>query len=197
MSKRLILASTSVFRKAILDKLSLPFETAKPQVDESPLAGETAIELVERLAIAKARAVAQEYPDALIIGSDQVALNQEQILGKPGDHQNAVTQLKNASGKVVTFYTGLCLYNSANDTYQSLVEPFEVRFKELSEAQIEGYLKTEQPYQCAGSFKSEGLGIALFERLNGRDPNTLIGLPTISLVELLANEGWDVLESLA
>ncbi|GLS84740.1 Maf family protein [Paraferrimonas haliotis] len=197
MSKTIILASTSVFRKAILEKLNIDFKTAKPEVDETALCGESAPQLVERLAIEKARAVAKQHPNALIIGSDQVALNGDQILGKPYQHDNAVKQLQQASGKVVTFYTGLCLYDSSNDSYQSLVEPFKVHFKALTEQQIEGYLLTEQPYQCAGSFKSEGLGIALFDRLEGRDPNTLIGLPLISLLEMLQQSGVDVLTQLA
>ncbi|MBW3138492.1 Maf-like protein [Ferrimonas balearica] len=193
MDKVLVLGSTSPFRRELLGKLGLPFECDKPEVDETPLPDETAQQLVARLAEAKAKAVAERHPNALIIGSDQVAVVAGNILGKPHTHEKAVAQLSAASGEVVTFYTGLCLYNSTTGKAQTLVEPFEVAFKALTEAQIEGYLRTEQPYNCAGSFKSEGLGIMLFDRLTGRDPNALIGLPLISLGELLANEGVDVL----
>ncbi|MBY5979262.1 Maf family protein [Ferrimonas balearica] len=193
MDKVLVLGSTSPFRRELLGKLGLPFECDKPEVDETPLPNETAQQLVARLAEAKAKAVAERHPNALIIGSDQVAVVAGNILGKPHTHEKAVAQLSAASGEVVTFYTGLCLYNSTTGKAQTLVEPFEVAFKALTEAQIEGYLRAEQPYNCAGSFKSEGLGIMLFDRLTGRDPNALIGLPLISLGELLANEGVDVL----
>ena len=193
MDKVLVLGSTSPFRRELLGKLGLPFECDKPEVDETPLPDETAQQLVARLAEAKAKAVAERHPNALIIGSDQVAVVAGNILGKPHTHEKAVAQLSVASGEVVTFYTGLCLYNSTTGKAQTLVEPFEVAFKALTEAQIEGYLRAEQPYNCAGSFKSEGLGIMLFDRLTGRDPNALIGLPLISLGELLANEGVDVL----
>ncbi|MBY5991070.1 Maf family protein [Ferrimonas balearica] len=193
MDKVLVLGSTSPFRRSLLEKLGLPFVCDKPQVDETAKDGESAEALVARLAEAKARAVAERHPNALVIGSDQVAVVSGTILGKPHTHDKAVAQLSAASGQVVTFYTGLCLYNSGANRAQTLVEPFEVAFKSLTEAQIEGYLKAEQPYNCAGSFKSEGLGIMLFDRLSGRDPNALIGLPLISLGELLANEGVDVL----
>jgi len=193
MDKQLVLGSTSPFRRSLLEKLGLPFQCAKPEVDESALANESADALVARLAEAKAAAVAKDYPDALIIGSDQVAVVDGQILGKPKTHERAVEQLSAASGKVVTFYTGLCLFNSATGKSQIEVEPFEVHFKHLSPAQINGYLYKEEPYNCAGSFKSEGLGILLFDKLSGRDPNTLIGLPLITLGEMLANEGIDVL----
>ncbi|MBY6188594.1 Maf-like protein [Marinobacter hydrocarbonoclasticus] len=193
MDKVLVLGSTSPFRRELLQKLGLPFVCDKPEVDETALEGESAQALVARLAEAKAKAVAERHPDALVIGSDQVAVVAGTILGKPHTHDKAVAQLTAASGEVVTFYTGLCLYNSETGQAQTLVEPFEVAFRNLSAAQIEGYLNAEQPYNCAGSFKSEGLGIMLFDRLTGRDPNALIGLPLISLGELLANEGVDVL----
>ena len=186
---QLILASTSPFRKAILEKLGLPFEVLSPQVDETPLAQESAEQLVQRLAQSKAMAGAISHPDALIIGSDQVAVIDGQILGKPGDHATATAQLSQASGKTVTFLTGLCLYNTTTQQAQTEVVPFRVVFRELSDQQIENYLQAEKPYNCAGSFKSEGLGIALFERLEGEDPNTLIGLPLIRLVRMLENEG--------
>ena len=190
---QLILASSSPFRRAILEKLGLPFETLSPQLDETPQAQESAEQLVQRLARAKAVAAAQTHPDALIIGSDQVAVIDGQILGKPGEHARAVAQLRRASGRSVTFLTGLCLYNAASQQAQTEVVPFRVVFRELSEQQIENYLRAEKPYNCAGSFKSEGLGIALFERLEGDDPNTLIGLPLIRLVRMLEQEGVRVI----
>jgi len=191
--KTLVLGSTSPFRKSILEKLNLSFECAKPNIDETALVGETPQTLVERLAIEKAKAVTDEFPNALIIGSDQVAVCDGEILGKPHNFENGVKQLTKFSNKAVTFYTGLCVYDSANDKTLSLVEPFIVHFNKLSQEEIENYLKAEQPYNCAGSFKSEGLGICLFEKLEGDDPNTLIGLPLIRLVDLLKQHGLDIL----
>jgi len=193
MSQKLILASTSPFRKELLEKLNLVFATAKPDVDETALPEETAVELVERLAIAKAQAIAPEFSDALIIGSDQVCVNQGKILGKPGNFANAFEQLKAASGQRITFYTGLALLNTRTGKVQSLVEPYVVQFRELSEQMISHYLEKEQPFNCAGSFKSEGYGIALFESLEGKDPNSLIGLPLISLIKMLEKEHFPVL----
>ncbi|MBB1271972.1 MULTISPECIES: nucleoside triphosphate pyrophosphatase [Psychromonas] len=193
MPQKLVLASTSPFRKELLTKLHLDFSTANPHVNEEELPGETAIQLVERLAIAKAQAVVSEFPDALIIGSDQVCLNDGKILGKPGNFENAFKQLKAASGQHVTFYTGLAVVNSKTGQVHSLVEPFDVYFRDLSDAMITNYLNKEQPYNCAGSFKSEGFGISLFSRFEGKDPNSLIGLPLISLIELLEKEGFSVL----
>ena len=193
MTKTLVLASTSPFRKSILDKLNISFECAKPHTDETELENELPIALVERLAIAKAQAVEALYPNALIIGSDQVAVCDGRILGKPHTFENAVKQLTSFSNKAVTFYTGLCLYNSETKQVQALVEPFHVHFKSLTSDAIKQYLIAEEPYNCAGSFKSEGLGICLFERLEGDDPNTLIGLPLIKLIDLLKAEGFDVL----
>ena len=186
----LILASTSPFRKALLAKLNLPFTTVSPAIDEEALAGESAQQLVSRLAEEKAKAVAAAHPNALIIGSDQVATIDGQILGKPGNKTKAIEQLLLASGRRVTFYTGLCLYNSHSQQSQRCCEPFHVHFRSLEQAQIERYLDIEQPYSCAGSFKSEGLGIALFRKLEGDDPNTLIGLPLIRLIDMLAEEGF-------
>lgn len=191
----LILASTSPFRRDLLARLDLPFETFSPEVDEASLEGETAQALVARLAVAKAQNARTAFSEGLVIGSDQVCVNEDRILGKPGGHAEAVKQLQQASGKAISFYTGLCLYNIGTDHYQVHVEPFEVHFRHLSEAQIEHYLRTEQPYHCAGSFKSEGLGIALFDKLNGDDPNALIGLPLIQLVRMLSQEGVEVLGS--
>ena len=191
--KTLVLGSTSVFRKTILEKLQLPFNCAKPNIDESAQQGESPQALVERLAIEKAKAVTAQYPSALIIGSDQVAVCEGEIIGKPHNFDNAVIQLTKFSGKSITFYTGLCVYDSKKDSVAALVEPFIVHFKPLSLEEITNYLQAEQPYNCAGSFKSEGLGICLFSRLEGDDPNTLIGLPLIKLVALLKQQGIDVL----
>jgi len=192
--KTLILASTSPFRKTLFEKLNLPFDCAKPNIDETPLTDETAIELVERLAVEKAKAVAVEFPNALIIGSDQVALSQGKILGKPHNFDNGLKQLTSFSGKAVEFHTGLCVFDSSTGKTLSLVELFTVHFKTLTEKEITAYLHAEQPYNCAGSFKSEGLGICLFEKLAGDDPNTLIGLPLIRLVSMLKEHGLDVLQ---
>ena len=189
----LVLASSSPFRRQILDKLNLDYECHSPNIDESPLNNEQANQLVERLAIAKAQAVAETYPDALIIGSDQVAVINGNIVGKPHTHEKAVQQLKSASGNAVTFYTGLALHNSTTGNTQSEVVPFSVHFRELNDTMIENYLQAEQPYNCAGSFKSEGMGIALFEKLEGDDPNTLIGMPLIRLIRMLENENFPVL----
>lgn len=189
---QLVLASTSPFRKSILEKLGLPFDCHAPEVDETPEPGESPSQLVERLSIAKAQAVAAHLKEGLVIGSDQVAVIDNDILGKPGNHENAVTQLQRAAGKTVTFLTGLALVNAASGSIQAEVVPFKVVFRQLTREQIENYLNAEQPYNCAGSFKSEGLGIALFERLEGEDPNTLIGLPLIRLIRMLEKEGMTV-----
>ena len=185
----LVLGSTSPFRKALLDKLGIPFIADTPNTDEARRPGETPDRLVRRLSEDKARDVASRFPDALVIGSDQVACVGDEILGKPGNRENAIAQLSAASGKAVTFYTGLCLYNAANDQVQVAVEPFVVHFRALGAAQIERYIDHEQPFNCAGSFKSEGLGITLFTALEGRDPNALVGLPLIRLVEMLDRQG--------
>lgn len=189
----LILASTSPYRKMLLDKLGLPFECAAPNVDELALPGETPRSLVLRLAQAKAQALAVRYPNHLIIGSDQVCVLDGEITGKPHTEENARLQLKKASGNVVTFYTGLALYNSANGQLQTECEPFDVHFRHLSEQEINVYIRKESPLNCAGSFKSEGLGIALFDRLEGRDPNTLVGLPLIALCKMLRREEFNPL----
>ena len=193
MSFRIILASTSPFRRQLLDKLGLKFGTASPNIDEERREGEDPAALVQRLALEKAEAVAKSYPEALIIGSDQVACLADKVLGKPGNFDKAFTQLNEASGKSVIFLTGLCLLNSATGKSQVICEPFQVHFRELEPAQIKKYLNREQPYNCAGSFKSEGLGISLFERLEGDDPNSLIGLPLIRLITMLEKEGVAVL----
>jgi septum formation protein len=185
----LVLASTSPYRRQLLERLGLPFSTAAPAVEEQRRPGEPAQVLVLRLAEAKARAIAPAHPNALIIGSDQVACIDNEVLGKPGDRAQAIAQLERASGRTLVFHTGLCLLNTASDRAQTLVEPFRVHFRRLDRLQIEAYLDRERPFDCAGSFKSEGLGIALFERLEGDDPNTLIGLPLIRLIALLESEG--------
>lgn len=189
----IILGSSSPYRSELLAKLKLPFSTASPNIDESPLVGESPAQLVLRLAENKARKVAESNLSALVIGSDQVAILDGEILGKPGTAENAIKQLLAASGKTVTFLTGLALYNAANQQMQSIVEPFEVNFRSLSETQIRRYVDLEQPFDCAGSFKSEGLGISLFSELRGSDPNSLIGLPLIRLTDMLAAQGVNVL----
>ncbi len=189
----LILASSSPFRRELLARLGLSFVAQAPTADETPLANEDAPALVARLAEVKAHSLAREHPGALIIGSDQAATLDGALIGKPGHHAQAAAQLRRASGRTVTFYTGLCLLDSASDQRQTAVELFRVTFRPLTAAMIENYLRREQPYQCAGSFKSEGLGIALFERLEGEDPTSLIGLPLIRLTRMLETAGLPVL----
>jgi septum formation protein len=191
---KLILASTSPYRKILLEKLKIPFSCSSPNVDESPLTGESARELVQRLAQSKAKAVGSSINNGFVIGSDQVASLDGKILGKPGNYDNAFAQLSAASGRKVTFHTGLCLLNANTNRLHSTVEDFVVSFKSLSPQQITTYLQAEQPYDCAGSFKSEGLGIMLFSALEGRDPNTLVGLPLIRLSELFTEQGVDLFE---
>ncbi len=191
--RRLILASTSPFRRDLLARLGLPFDVQAPDVEETRLDGEEAPVLVARLAELKARAVARREPAGLIIGSDQAAVLDGAIIGKPGDHRQATAQLRQASGRTVTFYTGLCLLDSASGQRQLAVESFRVVFRALTPAGIESYLRRERPYHCAGSFKSEGLGIALFDRLEGDDPTSLIGLPLIRLTRMLETAGVAVL----
>lgn len=187
-SQLLVLASTSIYRRELLQKLQLPFETAAPEVDESARQNESARATSLRLAQEKARAVAADYPDALIIGSDQVALLEGQQLGKPLTHERAITQLQTMRGKTTVFYTALALYNSRTGNMQTGVEETRVTLRALSNVEIENYLRKEQPYHCAGSAKSEGLGIALMQSMNGNDPNALIGLPLILLCDMLRNE---------
>lgn len=190
---RLILASSSPYRRALLSRLEIPFESVSPDIDESVQPDETPEALVERLSVEKAKSVASNQASALVIGSDQVAVQAGQIVGKPGSHDLAVQQLRQASGQTVTLYTGLALINSDTGAVQSEVVPFVVVFRELNDEMIERYLRREQPYDCAGSLKSEGLGIALLERLDGDDPSTLIGLPLIRLVRLLEKEGVQII----
>ena len=186
---KLVLASTSRYRRELLSRLGVPFEVASPGVDESPLPGEGPEQLASRLALAKARAVADITPGALVIGSDQVAWCEGSILGKPGTHENAVAQLGRLSGKTAMFYTALSVVHSDTGRALSKVVPYEVGFRTLDAALIERYLRIEQPYDCAASAKSEGLGIALLTRMRGDDPNALVGLPLIALVDLLREHG--------
>ena len=186
---RIILASSSEFRKSLLQRLNIPFTCFSPEIDESRLEAETATEYVCRLSREKAQTVARANSDAIVIGSDQCAVLNDEILGKPGTHANALQQLRNAQGRTVAFHTGLCvLYRPENfSEIDDIV--FEVDFRQLSDTQLEHYLRVEEPYQCAGSFKSEGYGISLFQRLRGDDPTALIGLPLIRLVQMLEKLG--------
>lgn len=190
---KLILASSSPYRRELLERLKIPFEVIAPEVDETPRPGETPEKLVERLAVEKARKIAGKAPGTLVIGSDQVAVYNGRIVGKSHSHDKAVEQLRSASGRTVTLYTGLALVNADTRRVQCEVIPYRVTFRALTDAQIESYLRMEQPYSCAGSVKSEGLGIALLEKFEGDDPNTLIGLPLIRLVRMLENEGIKII----
>lgn len=189
----LVLASSSPYRREVLDKLQLRYDVFKPSIDETALPDEAPDSLVKRLATEKAQAVAQQRQfekEALIIGSDQVAVCDGHILGKPHTESNAQQQLQQFVGKTVTFYTGLCVYNSKTQVADVIVVPFDVIFRDdLSAEEIRAYIKLEQPLNCAGSFKSEGLGISLFKALKGDDPNTLIGLPSIELLNMLRKQG--------
>lgn len=189
----IILASSSIYRRELLTRLQIPFNCISPDVDETPLDGELPQETALRLAQEKAKKIAQENPNALIIGCDQVATLDNFQLGKPLTHENATKQLKLMRGREVIFHSALCLYNAATKKMQTEVVPYMVKFRTLSDAQIEGYLQKEQPYHCAGSAKSEGLGIAIIEKMVGEDPNALIGLPLIRLIDMLENEGVNVI----
>lgn len=188
----LVLASSSIYRRELLERLHLPFTIDSPDIDETPHPGETPQATALRLAEAKARAVGQRIHPALIIGSDQVVMLGEQQMGKPGNHENAVRQLQLLRGKEVTFHTALCLFNTETGRVQIEDVLTRVRFRELTDAQIERYLRMETPYNCAGSAKSEGLGIALLEWMHSDDPNALIGLPLIALINMLAEEGINI-----
>jgi septum formation protein len=189
MPRLVVLASTSPFRRELLARLQIPFETAAPETDEAALPGEAPAATAQRLAEAKARAAAQRYPDALIIGSDQVAANGGERFGKPGKRENAVAQLRRMRGKEVVFHTGLCLLNSATQRAQVCCVDTHVGFRDLTDAEIESYLDKEDGLNCAGSAKSEGLGISLLAYLRGDDPNALVGLPLIALCDMLRAEG--------
>jgi septum formation protein len=192
-SQTLVLASTSIYRRELLERLQIPFEIASPDVDETPLQEESAKQTSWRLSREKAYAVASLYPDALIIGSDQVALLDNQQIGKPLTHENAVRQLSAMRGKTVTFYTALTLLNARSGEFQTEVAENRVSFRHVSDIEIENYLLKEQPYHCAGSAKSEGLGIALISKMEGDDPNALVGLPLILLVGMLKKQGVAIL----
>lgn len=187
---KLILASSSLYRRQLLEKLQLPFTYQSPDIDETALANETPQALVQRLSISKAKSVAAKQDLAsLVIGSDQVAVLGNKILGKPLNHANAMRQLSECSNQTVQFLTGLCLYNNISQTTHYSTEIFQVRFRALSKQQIENYLNKDQPYDCAGSFKAESLGISLFSQMQGNDPNILLGLPLIRLIDFLQQEG--------
>ena len=188
----LLLASSSVYRRDLLTRLRLPFSCSSPNIDESHRPGETAVELVKRLSLEKTRALAHSHPNHLIIGSDQVAVLDGRIIGKPHTHDKAHQQLMSASGASVSFLTGLTLLNSQTGHYQVDCIPFTVHMRPLKTEQIERYLLAEQPYDCAGSFKAEGLGVSLFQRTEGDDATSLVGLPLIRLVDMLLAEGVDI-----
>lgn len=193
MPKKLILASTSPYRRELLARLGLLFEIINPQTDETPLPDETPEILALRLSEAKARAVAADFPNSLIIGSDQVAVMEGHIFGKPGTHECALEQLRLLRGRTVNFFTGLCLLNTETGHTQVRGIPTLVTFRNLSDSEIENYLRRERPYNCAGAAKSEGLGIALLDKIQGDDPNALIGLPLIALCDMLRAEGVPIL----
>lgn len=186
---QLILGSTSPARKKLLERLQIPFQVIAPEVEELQLPNEAAIDMACRLAIAKAQAVAKKVSDGLIIGCDQVICLDNKIFGKPKDHQDAVSQLSQSSGKHVISWTALCLLNATTQRMQITVERYDVYFRPLTPQMIENYLQADQPYHCAGSIKAESLGVVLFDRFAGDDPTALIGLPLIKLVRFLENEG--------
>lgn len=192
MKQTIILASSSVYRRELLQKLQIQFSCVSPKIDETPLPDEKPYQTALRLSLEKARKVADEYPHALVIGCDQVATLDNTVLGKPLNHQNATKQLQLMRGREVTFYSALCLLNAASGNMQSEVVPTLVKFRDYSDQTIENYLTKDQPYQCAGSAKSEGLGIVLIERMLGEDPNALVGLPLIKLITMFSNEGFNI-----
>jgi len=192
-SRTLILGSSSRYRKELLSRLNIPFEVAAPEVDETPLLNEAPKDLALRLALAKARAVASKYPEAVVIGSDQVADLEGEALGKPGNHANAVKQLQRMRGKTVIFQTALSVICLATGFEQTDLATVKVSFRDLTDAEIESYLKAEEPYDCAGSAKSEGLGIALLAAIDNDDPTALVGLPLIRTCHMLSAAGVKLL----
>ena len=192
-TRPLILGSTSRYRRELLSRLQLPFEVASPEVDETPQIGETPRAVALRLALAKARAVAMRFPQAVVIGSDQVADLDGQALGKPGDHARATAQLRSMRGQTVVFQTAVAVVCQQTGFEEVDIAPVEVRFRDLSDAEIEAYLQAEQPYDCAGSAKSEGLGIALLASIQNDDPTALIGLPLIRTCRMISAAGIRVL----
>lgn len=191
--RTVVLGSTSRYRHELLSRLRLPFETANPGVDESPQQDETPSDLARRLALAKAHAVARRFPEAVVIGSDQVADLDGEALGKPGTHDRARIQLRRMSGRTVVFQTAVAVVCMATGFEQLDLAPVQVVFRELDDGEIERYLRAEQPYDCAGSAKSEGLGIALIERIDNDDPSALVGLPLIRTCRMLRAAGVAVL----
>ena len=189
---QLVLASTSPFRQEILKKLQISFITAKPDCDETPISGETPQQLVMRLAETKAKSCVVDQP-SLVIGSDQVCVIDGEIIGKPHTREKAIEQLSRQSGKSITFYTGVTVWNNETQQADTRLDTFIVHFRDLTKQQITSYVEKEEPYWCAGSFKCEGLGIALFKQMEGKDPNTLIGLPLIDLIDMLDAQGMSVL----
>ncbi len=189
----LILGSTSRYRRELLERLRVPFDVVSPEVDETPFANETPQALACRLALAKAKAVAAQHPNAVVIGSDQVADLNGEPLGKPGTHERAVLQLQRMRGKTVVFQTAVAVVCQASHFEQIELAQIKVRFRDLSDAEIEAYLRAEEPYDCAGSAKSEGLGIALLDAIDNDDPTALIGLPMIRTARLLRAAGIDLL----
>ena len=194
---RLILGSTSVYRRALMQRLRLPFEVVAPQVDESPRLGEAPVAMAQRLALEKAREVAARHPGAVVIGADQVADLAGQAIGKPGNHARAVAQLQALRGQSVTFHTAVAVLRPETGFEQVQVAPVRVRFRALSDADIQRYLVLEQPYDCAGSAKCETLGIALLEAIESDDPTALVGLPLIRICQMLREAGIDVLKAAA
>lgn len=188
-SPQILLASSSPYRRQLLEKLGLTFSSESPDIDECAHDQETVREMVERLSLQKAQALVKHHPNKIIIASDQSASLNNKALGKPGNFEKAFEQLKAQQGQVICFYTGLVVYNPHNQTYLNALDITKVHFRKLSDQQIRNYLLTEQPYDCAGSFKSEGLGITLFSKIENQDPNALIGLPLIELVSLLSQVG--------
>ncbi len=191
---QIVLASSSEARRKVLEKLEIPFEIFKPSVDESPKSGESPQQLVKRLSVKKARTATARYPDHLVIGSDQVAVVGDQILGKPANRECAISQLELMSKKEVVLLTGLALINTGTGNVQSDVIPYRVEFRNLTRSMIENYIDMDEPYDCGGSLRSEGLGIVLLKRFDGTDPNALLGLPLIRLIDMLACEGISILQ---
>ena len=189
----LVLASTSRYRRELLERLGIPFSVANPGIDEQRRPGEAPEGMAVRLAEAKALSVAHGLRDALVIGCDQVAARNGEVFGKPGTHENALRQLRALSGGTAIFHTAVCVHNAANGRSRTRLVPCAVTFRKLDDPTIERYLRREQPYDCAGSARSEGLGIALIEKIEGEDPNALVGLPLIALVDLLREQGLNVL----
>ena len=189
MPFNLVLASSSPFRQAVLDKLGLPFFCAAPDINEKAQPNESIAEQVLRLAQEKASALIEQYPNSVIIGCDQLGSLQDQVLGKPHTEENAFRQLRASAGQTVTFHTGLAVFDGIHQQWHRRLATYQVLFRNLTDEEIWGYIRKEQPLQCAGSFKSEGLGVTLFEKMAGDDPNTLIGLPLIALTQILREIG--------